>query len=169
MFVTSTDFIGYYQIAKPNSHKIGELQSYINNIEPSILRDMLGNELYDLFIADLVAGVPQSSRFLAIFNAFQVDSSTYSGVQHRSLGITEMLKGFVYFDYVRDSDYFNTISGNVKNDFANSVSVTSVQFGLDERYNIALSTYCEIQWYINENSSDYPEYNGLNKEVKVWL
>jgi len=166
MFLTSTDFIGYYQIAKPNSHQIGELQSYIDSVEPSVLRDLLGCELYDLFIADLVSGVPQSARFTAIFNAFNLDDGD---CQYRSLGIKEMLKGFVYYSYVRDSDYFNTISGNVKNNFANSTGTRGVQYGLDERYNVSLDTYDTIQWYINENITNYPEYNGLNKEVKVWF
>lgn len=169
MFVTSTDFIGFYQIAKPNSHKIGELQSYIDNVEPNVLRDLLGCDLYTLFIADLVGGIPQTQRFIDIFNSFCFDDGVNSGCQHRSSGMVTMLKGFVYYNYVRDADYFNTISGNVKNDFTNSSSINSMMYGLDERHNVALSTYEQIQWFIFDNSTDYPEYNGLNKSIQTWL
>ena len=80
-----------------------------------------------------------------------------------------MLKGFTYYNIARNADFFNTISGNLKNEFSNSTHVSTIQMGLNERYNVALGTYNAIQWFICDNASDYPEYNGLTKEVVTFL
>jgi len=165
-----TDYIGFHQIAKGGNND-EKIQTYIDEIEPTMLRDLLGNTLYDLFIADIdpITNKPVTARFLSLYDAFSIDVSLGSGCQERSLGMVEMLKGFVYYSFVGDSDYFNTISGNVKNQFSNSLGVSYIQLGLTERYNLGLQTYNVIQWYICENSATYPEYNGLNKDVASWL
>lgn len=166
MFLNTSDFIGFYKISG-NSHTSAELLNYINDLEPTILRKLLGVELYDLFIADLDANnQPQSQRFIDIFNPFSYD---YNSTIIESKGIKEMLKGFIYYEYVRDSDYFNVISGNVKNSFGNSEKARGVEYGLNERYNKALLTFCNIQEFINQNDSVYPEFNGQMLEVKHWL
>jgi len=165
-----TDYIGFYQIAK-GSGNTDRIQTYIDEIEPVMLRNLLGCALYDLFIADIdpITNKPVTARFLSIYNAINVDVSTGSGEQKRSLGMVEMLKGFTYYNFVGDSDFFNTISGNVSNQFSNSLSVNAMQIGLTERYNLGKQTYDVIQWFICDNSTDYPEYNGLNIEVITWL
>lgn len=170
MFVVTTDFTGFYAISNGTANQDDKIDAYIDSSEPKFLRDLLGCDLYDLFITDLdVNNIPQTQRFIDIYDAFCVDDSIGSGVQRRSKGMVEMLKGFIYFNIVRDSDYFNTISGNVKNEFSNSTSVSTVQMGLTERYNVALGTYWSIQCFICDNASTYPEYNGLNKDVLTWL
>lgn len=171
MFLSTTDFTGFYQISKGNSYQDAKVDEYIIENQEQFLTDLLGCDLYALFIADLslVTGLPQSARFLSIFNAFAIDDTVGTGIQRKSKGLKIMLKGFTYFNIVRDSDYFNTISGNVKNTFSNSTPAKDVEYGLQERYNVALSTYNSIQWYICDNDSIYPEFNGQSKEVKIWL
>jgi len=169
MFLTPSDFTGFYQISNGATAQDDKINVYIASNEPKFLRDLLGCTLYDLFVADLVANVPQTQRFIDIFDAFCVDDSIGSGVQRRSDGMVEMLKGFTYYNIVRDSDFSNTISGNIKSEFSNSTIVSVIQMGLDERYNVAMGTYNNIQWFICDNSDVYPEYNGLIKEVEIWL
>lgn len=168
MFLTPTDFTGFYAISHGATNQDNKIEAYINEYEPDFLRDLLGVELYDLFVADLdpITGLPVTARFLDIYNAIYLDDDSCIRI---SKGMKEMLKGFVYFNIVRDSDFHNTISGNVKNEFSNASSVTTIQMGLNERYNVALGYYNTIQWFICENSADYPEYNGQSKEVEVWL
>lgn len=165
MILATTDFTGQYQISKGNSYKDADTDVYIEDNQENFLIDLLGCDLYDLFIADLVNNVPQAQRFIDIFDKFCIDDPIGSGTQRRSKGIKVMLKGFTYFNIVRDSDFFNTISGNVKNEFSNSSAVSGAQMGLTERYNIAIGSYWAIQWYICDNASTYPEYNGLFKDV----
>lgn len=167
-FTTTTDYTGFYQISG-NSFSSDELEIYIDSIEPDVLRDLLGCDLYDLFIADLVGGVPQTQRFIDIYNSFCYDDGNTNGTQYKSKGIKEMLKGFVYYSYVSDSDFANIISGNIKNTFSNSERATGVEFGLRDRYNTSLLTYEAIQWFICDNSATYPEFNGMTKEFITWL
>lgn len=166
-FTVPTDYTGFYQIGRTN---FSELQVYIDDLEPERLRDLLGCDLYDLFIADLDGnGNPQTQRFIDIFNPFCDDDGNTEGIQQRSQGIPVMLKGFVYYDYVKDSGFSNLITGNVKNDFSNSAIATSVEYGLRQRYNRAIRSYEAIQWFICDNSATYPEYNGIEKELITWL
>lgn len=164
-----TDYIGFYQIAKGGNND-EKIETYIDAVEPNMLRNLLGCTLYDLFIADIdpVTNKPLTAKYLSLYNAFCVDVSIGSGDQKRSLGMVEMLKGFVYYNFVGDSDFFNTISGNVSNQFSNSLPVNTMQIGLTERYNLGLQTYEAIQWFICDNSTDYPEYNGINLNVFGW-
>ena len=168
MFLSTTDFTGFYQISNGNPHQDVKIDEYIADNQEEFLTDLLGCDLYALFIADLVNDVPQTQRFIDIFNAFCVDDSG-CGTQIRSKGMKVMLKGFTYFNIVRNSDFFNTISGNVKNEFSNSAHVSTVEMGINERYNVALGTYRAIQWFICENDTIYPEYNGMSKNVQIWL
>ena len=165
-----TDYVGFYQISKGGNQE-EKLQPYIDNVESNFLMNLLGCDLYNLFISDIdpVTNLPLTDRFLNIYNAFSVDVESFTGCQKRSKGIKEMLKGFVYYVFVRDSDYFNTVSGNVKHQFSNSLSANQIEIGLTGRYNLSLVTYSNIQWYINENSTDYPEFNGINLEPITWL
>ena len=120
-----------------------------------------------MFIADLDGnGVPQTQIYLDIYNAFYTD---YNNCQIKSDGMLEMLKGFIYYEYVRDGNFFNTISGTVKNTFANSEMARTAEFGLNERYNVALQSFDAIQWFICQNEEDYPTYNGIKLDVQIWL
>lgn len=165
MFLSTTDFTGVYQISNGASSQDAKIDEYITDNQEDFLIDLLGCDLYDLFIADLVNDVPQTQRFIDIFDKFCIDDTVGTGKQKRSKGIKVMLKGFTYYNIVRDSDFFNTISGNVRNDMSNSSAVSGVEMGINERYNIAVGSYWAIQWFICDNLTDYPEYNGVSKAV----
>lgn len=166
MITTPNDYTGFYQIAG-NSFSDDELETYIVEQQRERLIDLLGINLYNLFIADLDENnEPQTTRFQEIFNPIAVD---VNGVQTRSKGIPTMLKGFTYYNFVKDSDFVNTITGNVKNDFSNSKTAMAVQYGLYQRYNTAVMTFEAIQQYICDNSETYPEFNGITIEFITWL
>ena len=166
MYLLPKDFDGYYDISK-DSFTSGDLEVYINDLEPKILRKLLGVELYNLFLADLdTNNVPQTAIYQAIYNAFDID---YNKCIISSVGMIDMLKGFVYYEYMRDSQFSSVISGKVKSEHANSKKASFVEFGLQERYNIAVQNACTIQWFIKENETDYPTYNGQDFDPQLWL
>lgn len=166
MYLIPTDFNGYYDISK-DSFTDADLETYINDLEPTILRRLLGVELYNLFVADLDGnGVPQTPIYQAIYNAFDAD---YNCTIVSSAGMLEMLKGFIYYDYMRDSQFSSVITGKNKSEFANSTKASFIEYGLQERYNIGVQNANNIQWYICENAEDYPTYNGQKFELQLWL
>ena len=169
MFLVPSDFTGEYQLGG-NPLQTTNFQIYINKLEKKYLTDLLGVELYNLFIADLdVNFYPQLPIYQAIYEEIEEDSQYGTGCQHRSLGMIEMLKGFIYYHWLRDQFTTKTISGAVKNEFSNSQPATMSQTNMDEKYNESVCMYNAIKWYINENKIDYPDYNGIEKCSITWL
>tara|TARA_R110001606_G_scaffold91591_3_gene204249 strand:+ start:1640 stop:2140 length:501 start_codon:yes stop_codon:yes gene_type:complete len=153
--VVKTDFRGEYNISK---NCYDQLDFFIEKYENYYLVRLLGAELYTLFIADLTVTnpqIPQTSRFLNIFNLFNIDDNNCIVI---SEGIREMLVQLIYFHYVRESQVINTAGGTVSN---------SVELGLNasfmgnivQVYNQGVNNSHSIQWYICDNLNVYPEEN----------
>jgi hypothetical protein len=153
--VVKTDFKGEYNVSKTC---YDQLDFYIEKYEHYYLVRLLGAELYTLLISDLTATdpqVPQTARFLSIFNSFDVDNGS---CVVSSGGIRNMLVQFIYFHYVRETQTENTAGGTVTN---------SVELGVNAKfmgnivqvYNQAVDNSHSIQWYICDNIEDYPEEN----------
>lgn len=149
-----------------NSFQELDLLEYINRYELQYLPLLFGVELYELFIANLVAGVPTSQRFEDVFNAFLLQNDCdYCN----SEGMKEMMKAFIYFHYTRDTFTRNTTNG-VKQTFSeNSVSLDTVSADLTTRYNEGVKTFDCIQRKMCEESETYPEYEGLNLESVLFI
>ena len=131
-------------------------QDYLDKYDKKFLVNLLGSELYDLFISDLVSGVPQTQRFIDIYNAFAIDDNN---CVRYSEGMKVAALQYVYFYAVRDLAVKKTNTGVVFNN--NEVSEGPVYSGYNivEAYNEAIKNAKEIQWYICDNQTDYPEEN----------
>ena len=88
--------------------KYGTYQNYLDKYEKYFLVHLLGADLYALFIADLVAGVPQTARFLDIYNPFEIDDG---GCVRYSEGMKSAVMQYVYFYAVRDLSVKKTNTG----------------------------------------------------------
>jgi hypothetical protein len=161
LIILTTDFTGKFAIAKNN---FSELEAYISRYERTYITDLLGADLATLFIADLSSRVPQTDIYLSIFNAFRMDEETCI-VQ--SWGMKDMLLGFIWWEYMRDLPLRSTDSGIVSNVTENSV-VVSAEDMMNQKYNEAVKSYKAIQWYIDENSESYPDFNGYSKSINHW-
>ena len=152
--IQSTDFLsGPYSIPQDECSNI---QPWIDKYEKQYLIELLGCELYDLFIADLVDGVPQTQRFIDIYNEFCIDDDS---CVRRSEGMKEMVKQLVYFYIMRDLPVRKTQTGVYFNNNEVSNGPTYSNFNLIEGFNDGVRNYHEIQWYIDDNLSTYPEEN----------
>lgn len=156
IILSDTDFAGKWDLTKSNNDLIAE---YILEYEEKYLTELLGKELYDLFIADLNAGVPQDPIYVKIFNPF---TEKINQITVASDGIKKMLLGLIYFMYVRDNRTKQTMNGAVEQQ--TEVSVKSDNTFLYLRYNDAVRTYQAIQKYIYHNKSvTYPAFDGVVK------
>jgi len=149
----------YYIPVNPKQET--NLQTYIDEVESTQLVQLFGVELYDLFIADLDANdVPQTARFTKIFDPFKDQTDDCLTI---SDGMKEMLKGFVYYNYLRDLVRRATTTGLTEVFPENAKSVSGVWFDLNRRYNEAVETYKVIQNYmVNVDEANYTEYEGIN-------
>lgn len=152
--IQASDFTGEYKIAQDC---YSDLTSYIEKYEKKYLLELLGAELYDLFIADLTGTtpqIPQTQRFIDIFQEFR---TTDNGCLVYSEGIKKMLIQFVYFHILRDMPNVKTTQGSVRMSNENSMSNPYNGFNLVDSYNEGVSNSRAIQWYIYDNNEVYPE------------
>jgi len=149
---------------------VPRVQDYIDRFEKKYLITLLGATLYDLFEVDLVlgAGTPTEPRFIKIFNALGIDDA---GCVIYSEGFKEMLKGFVYFEYIKDQVNQTTSIGLVLPNGENSDRATTLYSMMYTRYNEAAASHKAIQRYIclNPDSYDYSEFNGNPKGFAYWI
>ena len=169
LFVQTSDFeSGLLCIATDNYSK-PTLQSIIDEVEEKCLQELLGCDLYNLFIADYTTANPSSTafseqRFIDLFDSFCIDNNC--GIIS-SDGIKKMLMYFIFVEHIRFQEVNNALSGNKEVD---TESMTNVHGkGLFVHYNRAIHTYSAIQWLICDTSDLYPEYNGQIKELMGWL
>lgn len=162
MAVTISNFTGKYRIAQDPDTKV-MLADYITKYEAKYLKLLFGCELYESYVAD-----PNTVRFQAITEPFCMDAEsaieTGCNVKHRqyvSEGIDEMVKGFVYFHFVPDIAHKITTSGAVVNKNENSNPSDLLEVATTDRYNLSITTYLAIQYKIEKNETDYPEFKGV--------
>jgi hypothetical protein len=167
--VKPEDFtLGYYYIPK-NENQKQSLQSYIDNVECEYLPDLLGVELYELFIADLdTNNVPQTQIYKDIFDPFKKQEPTQcigsTSPIINSKGMKEMIMGIVYFVAMRDRTSRIATTGIKRTDGMNSENVNGVEHDLNGRYNKGVETYKAIQYFIVRINDcvDYPTFLGVD-------
>jgi hypothetical protein len=181
-------FTGYFRISQDVQSNL-QLQSYIDKYEKKYLVDLLGYELYSLFVADIDSGtgLPQTARFTVIYNELNYEvngGSQYNWIPYGlpysidrtskeipyqiptlSDGISKMLKGFVFFHYVSEMSLSITPTGVIENRNENSDKSASNRVNglIEDRFNDSIKSYKVIQRYINDNSDTYPEFMGIDK------
>lgn len=144
-----------------------KIQAYIDKYERQYLVKLLGVDLFNLFVADLVAGVPQSAIYTKIYNPFEYDN--VNCYVYISEGMIDMIKGFVYYQYLKDLTNTVAVSGNVRPLGENSENVSTLNSMIYTRYNDSVRTYKTIQKYICDFNSDYLQYNGIGISTAYWL
>ncbi len=162
ILISEDDFVGKWELAKNNDDKIDE---YIAEYEEQYLVELLGKELFDLFKADLTAGIPNTQIYKDIFNPFSITIN--QAIVITSKGMKKMLVGLIYFQYVKDNKTKQTINGAVNQQ--TEVSTPSDNTFLYQRYNDAVRTYQAIQTYIIKNKASYLTFAGVIKEKSSFI
>ena len=153
-----SDFIGDVEIP------VGEwtedkLNLYIDQVEEDILTSLLGWTLYQELESNLTV-VPFPAKWANL-----IDGDTYSTgeITYKFKGLTEMLKHFVFFYYMRDNEMENTQIGVVINNATNADRVTPVTSNLLRRHwNKGIDIYNDACAYItnkNEASEIYEDFH----------
>lgn len=134
--LTQTDFETYFSDAK----------------QIKWIYEVMGKTEGDLFIADITSYEPQTAKWITIFNElnFEVGNCTYY-----TGGIKKILEYLAYHDYVNDQSIFNTPAGNksVKAEASDREGLIKKSCIL---FNRAVDYTHVLRYYMQENSSDYP-------------
>lgn len=156
ILVISADFEeGKYSISQEAKTKEA-LDDCISIYEAQYLMKLLGKELYDLFVADLVDRVPQTAKYVTIYNSF---TDEINGCVVSSFGMKRMIKALIYSHFVNDQSISNSPTGNIE--LINETStIPNNQLLSSIAYNEAVRNWDAIQSYIIDNNTDYSEFNG---------
>ena len=136
--------------------KTSLLNSYIDATEKQILKQFLGDDLYDAFIEGLDTD-PVPARWTSLKNQL-IDSTNY----------TSPLTAFVFFKWMRDHTTNNIEDGQfTKEGYSINESM------LIDLWNEAVDDMEDVFDWLVDNNADYPEWEGgdfpLNKMYSCGL
>ena len=149
LLITTSDFTGKWTIPQT---AFSTLDQFITDTEEGYLIDMLGAEFATAFIANVngTTKQPTDSGYLKIYNSFSAD---YGSKVYVSKGMKAMLKGFIYFDYMRNAAFKATVNGMTTS--APDTSKQATPANLYSYLNEAITSFQSIQAYV---ASIHPEY-----------
>ena len=128
---------------------------------------LLGVTLGELFLADLdVNGVPQTAPYTTIYEPIKQDLN--NGQVLYSKGIKYYITQIIWYYYVRNNNLEVSLSGN-NNSLSENSSNDVDPSVLTKNFNKAITTGEAIQYYINDNSSTFPDYNGQHLDRLIAL
>lgn len=158
-----TDYTGRYAITK-NKYNLLTIQQFIDLNENSILNNLFGVELFELYETGIIATDPIYTKLQDPF-FYQTDC----GKVIESKGVKDMLLGFIYFKYYAERYAQASVNGNVVDNPENSVKANDMDSNLIARQNEAVRTYRAIQEYIIDNLDVYPTFKGQRKLLTNWF
>jgi hypothetical protein len=159
-YVVPGDFTNKWAIAKPFDGG-NKLQAYIDHYEQKYLIDLLGAELYVLFVAGYAN---EDEIYEKLYEPFAFDSEC-ENKPFISEGIEVMLKNLIYAHYQQEDLGVATGAGKVDLDPEGGRRSTDNESNTFAYYNQGIKTYKAIQQYIKENEVDYPEFKGVEKQL----
>lgn len=157
--INNVDFKGKFELTL-GEFTSQKLTDYIGRYQNEFTIELLGVELYDLYVAN--SGNPE---FVIIEDPLIFQSNC--GKIYKSLGMKDMLLGFIYFMYGRDLPTQQTVTGAVKQSNENSMPPSNVNALLWQRYNESVQSYEAIQSYIRENIDTYPTFRGMRNQAII--
>lgn len=114
---------------------------------------LLGSELMQLLIDDLVDGVPTNPEYLEWFNPFCEEVTHCCKTETViSKGLKDMLTGFIYYEFVHTSQQRQTPTGTTVQSTNNSIKVDMLNNERDAetRYNESTDSYNAISAKLNK-------------------
>ena len=141
ILVDKSDFKGKWEDTQNN---FSNLDSYIERYEEAILVDLMGEDLANDFISD-----PADTK--------------WDDLKDVGFGLTSLLVGFIYFEYVRDLPFRVTNQGVVYQLDDNATQVITV-LALKQRYNECVDDYRLMQRLLR---SDFKNFRGKRRKYII--
>lgn len=157
-FISISNFTGQYDIDENYfDATIAEKE------EERILRDLLGDYQYRLFIADCALAVPATQKYKDLLNG-----KTYTdGFEIAYKGLIEMLVAFSFSAIIRGSNV-STGTGFVKSNNQNSRVLNRWELDqlANKSYNNGVNLYQQAQKFILFYNSDYVNWKTKVKNYR---
>lgn len=165
-FIDNTYFVGDINLT---SGQLDNITNWITVYETEILKKLLGYTLYAELQADLVSGVPQTTKFIRLVNGYtfsfefngQTINEKWEGL--KGLNKKSLIAYYVYYQYRNLNETFNTTAGQKTNVSENSQNVNAA-FYFIYVWNKMVELYGVVPEY-NEsyflNNDNYVHFNKL--------
>jgi len=165
--ITYLDFEGKFSLHS-GMYEQDKINDYVDRYERIYLIKLLGVDLFNLFVANLVGGIPTDPKYLAIYESFEYDSASCGDITI-SEGMVDLILGVVYFQYLKDQTSQVWVSGQVSPTGENSNNQSTLNMMMYTRYNDSVRSFKAIQRYICDNSTDYSDFNGTSLKTAYWV
>lgn len=166
LIISVDDYVGFQNLAL-SSDTVPVLQAFIDLHEKKYLLWLLSENLGNLFIANLVTGVPPAGRFKDLFDAFDKqdngnnlnEMNYYRGgkIMRHSDGIKQLLLNCVFYHFIFDTEQQHSQTGVTSNIVDTATKGDPYRYA-ERRFNTALDSWESIKWFILQNFATYPEY-----------
>lgn len=160
MILLASQFTGFHDI-KTNPVRINNrLQEFIDSSLQGHLVDLLGCEYGNTVYTTDVESLPDNLAALFETQCLSDEYCYDAGVNRFYKGLEWVLKGLIYYDYVRNNSFVNTNTGVVvnQNETSNQVSNLDLYRVCEIRYNDAVNNIDTLKRWIYENKDDYPDF-----------
>lgn len=158
-FINHDSFTGFYKIDESYYNS-----DIVEQVEESILRDLLGNTLYNAFIADLdESNEPQTQKWIDFKNGKDYTDT----ILIHYTGIEKMLVAFAFYTLILEVNE-NSSTGFTKNSNQNS----RVYNEFEKRslayksYNFGVNFYAQAERFLAFYPDDFTEWYHKTKSYK---
>ncbi len=158
-FIDINDFTGFYEVEEDFYN-----DDIIEETEEDTLRDLLGNTLYNAFIADLDGNdEPITQKWID----FKDGKDYMDGFLIHYTGISEMLVAFAFYALIIDTNNSNS-TGFTKNRNENSVILNEYEKRVlaYKAYNKGVNLYMQSEGFLNFYPDDFADWYHKQKAYK---
>lgn len=163
LLTTYSQFVGTINIPnpEPSTPEGSELAGYILEFEPKFLAQLLGNPLFDLIQAALVAPAATSGDIYDLINGKEFTDS--NGRLNKWPGFRQVgnnpIAYYVYYQIIRDRESTSMGIGEKKAKGQNSIDASS-SWKQKRAWNHMVQLNGILDEYLTVNASKYPDYLG---------
>jgi len=146
--VDYTYFEGVINIDTSKHAVRDEINLFCEEFEPIYLRTLMGSQMYYDFVANIT-----DAKYVDLIDNDIVFN--YDLITERYTGLRNMLKYFIYYQYVKSQSGFNTSLGQSIAESNNSKPITPNR-ELLRAYNLGVEKFNTASRYIESKGSEYP-------------
>lgn len=150
-FINISDFSSGQYLLRLSPQGENDLNSLINKYEKSYILKLFGVELGNLVYLTPLDYSAIVNPFIEVIN----DQLT------ESLGIAEMIKAFIYFEYTRTQYAQSMPAGVARKVVEGAENKSASSHDLTTRYNSGVDTWDSIQFKCSNDYVTYPTFSGI--------
>lgn len=165
--IDETYFIDKISLPTDSDAYLNKLNRFIEKAQRKYLKQILGYELYTLFVAELPT--PTTQRYIDILEGREFtrqdtgNTDKWTGLSNTDL--ESFLAYFTYVDYTDDSVSSASGTGVTNNEYENAIQISPITKQVPA-YNDGVDHYNLLYDFLLANESTYPEWIKSGKMTR---